>query len=93
MELSGLLSNSQTMADSNKASQKTGSGPASVALRDERDKTKIAASAASLTLEALDYAEEAAIKEAASIPAATSLPPLTACLMDGCWANILDPQY
>ena len=48
---------------------------------------------ASLTLEAMDFAEEAAAREAASSPAATSLPPLAACLMDECWANILDPRY
>jgi len=50
-------------------------------------------SSMSLTLEALDFAEEAAVAEAAGSPASTSLPPLATCLMGVCWANILDKQY
>ena len=41
----------------------------------------------------MDVAEEAAVREAAGCPPATSLPPLAACLLEGCWAEVLNPAY
>jgi hypothetical protein len=44
------------------------------------------------SLVALDAAE-AAVKEARSSSPASSLPPLAACLLAGCWSVVLDPAY